>query len=108
MGIQAQIPAALCSIHNFIRFHDPAEGRLPDADYFLGGTHAANWEQAPAEDHSAVHNDLHLMRDRIAEAMWVDYQCILRERHTLGDHSDDDDLLSDQGISEDDEPDALG
>ncbi|KAG2052928.1 hypothetical protein BDR06DRAFT_1009067 [Suillus hirtellus] len=101
MDIQAQIPAALCSLHNFIHSHDPAEGRLPDADYSLGDVHATNWEQGAGEEHPAACNDLHLMRDRIAEAMWVDYQCILQERHTLGD--DNDNNFSDQGILEDEE-----
>jgi hypothetical protein len=99
MGIQAQIPAALCGIHNFIRFHDPAEGRLPDADYLPDDAPAANSEGAPAGNRVPAHDDLHLMRDGIAEAMWVDYQHILRERHGLED--DDNDDLSDQDISED-------
>ncbi|KAG1881550.1 hypothetical protein C8R48DRAFT_585947, partial [Suillus tomentosus] len=101
MDIQAQILAVLCSLHNFIRSHDPAEGRLPDADYSLGDACAANLEQEAGEEHPAACNDLHLMRDRIAEAMWVNYQHILQERHTLGD--DNDDNFSDQGISEDEE-----
>ena len=25
MGIQAQVPPALCALHNFIRYHDPSE-----------------------------------------------------------------------------------
>lgn len=96
MGVQAQIPAALCSVHNFIRLHDPAEGNLPDADHPIGDAHTANWEQEPAENHPARHDDVHLMRDRIAEAMWVDYQRILQER------GDDNDDLS-EGIAEEDE-----
>jgi hypothetical protein len=98
MSIQAQIPAALCSIHNFIHFHDRAEGTLPDEGHSLGDAHAANWEQGLVED-LAAHDDLHVMRDHIAEAMWVDYQRILQERRDLGDDNDS----SDQGISEDDE-----
>jgi hypothetical protein len=28
LQVQAQIPAALCTIHNFIHYHDPGEGPL--------------------------------------------------------------------------------
>ncbi|KAG2130980.1 uncharacterized protein EDB93DRAFT_1255636 [Suillus bovinus] len=100
MDIQAQIPVALCSIHNFIHLHNPAEGRLPDANYSLGDAHAANWEQEEVEEHPAACNNLHLMHDHIAKAMWVDYQRIVQERHNLGD---DNDNFSNQGISEDDD-----
>ncbi|KAG2056069.1 hypothetical protein BDR06DRAFT_881014, partial [Suillus hirtellus] len=96
MGIQAQIPAALCSIHNFICLHDPAEDNLPDMDHPIGNAHTANWEQEPAENHPAGHNDVYLMHDCITEVMWVDYQCILQER------GDDNDDLS-EGIAEKDE-----
>ncbi|KAG2051893.1 hypothetical protein BDR06DRAFT_1010012 [Suillus hirtellus] len=97
MGIQAQIPAVLYSIHNFIRLHDSAEGNLPDTDHSIGNAHTVNWEQEPAENHPVGHNNVHLMHNHIAEVMWVENQCILQER------GDDNDDLSDQGIAEEDE-----
>ncbi|KAG1865133.1 hypothetical protein C8R48DRAFT_772837 [Suillus tomentosus] len=97
MSVQARMPAVLCSIHNFIHLHDPAEGNLPDMDHPISDAHTTNWEQEPAENHPVGHNDVHLMRDCIAEVMWVDYQHILQER------GDDNDDLSDQGIAEEDE-----
>jgi hypothetical protein len=100
MSIQVQIPAALYSIHNFIHFHDPGEGKLPDTDYPGGGMHGANLEQEPVEaEASAAHNDLRLRHDRIAEEMWVDYQRILQERTDFQVANDDEDFLE-QGYDE--------
>jgi hypothetical protein len=78
MDIQAQIPAALCCIHNFIRFHDLSEGVLPEDYLDAHSTHTANWEQA-AEEAPTANNNLHAQRDLIAHAMWVEYQRILEE-----------------------------
>ena len=40
LEIQARIPAALCSIHNFIRTHD-ASDQLEDEELFYGNRHHA-------------------------------------------------------------------
>jgi hypothetical protein len=101
MDIQAQIPAVLCCIHNFIRFHDPSEGVLPEDYSDTHSTHTANWEQA-AEEAPAANNELHAQRDLIVHAMWVEYQHILEERCVLG--NDDNNVSND----EDDEYDEYG
>jgi hypothetical protein len=101
MDIQAQIPAALCSIHNFIRLHDTAEGPLPDANTSTKTTHHQDLDsERRAEEADSVGDgedcdDVGGMHDDIAEQMWLDYQRVLRER--LGDglgmdsESEDDD-----------------
>lgn len=98
MDIQAQIPAALCSIHNFIRLHDAAEGPLPDTTgpYHDGRCTGYQEERGEVDDlnyHATGDEDVRAMRDRIAEQMWLDYQRVLRERDELG--VDSDDLLDD-------------
>jgi hypothetical protein len=93
MEIQAQIPAALCAIHNFIRSYDPDEGDPPadhpndddsdeenrplereDGDPELDDTIVAVEEDDDERRQGSA------MRDRIATAMWVHYQRIVLER----------------------------
>jgi hypothetical protein len=87
MEIQAQIPAALCTMHNYIRVHDPTNGNLPADD---GDDEDGYLEDGPAdvltEDEVAAMEDNGYdfcqgaaMRDRIAAAMWTQYQCIVVE-----------------------------
>jgi hypothetical protein len=42
MTIQAQIPAALCALHNFIHIHDPQEEELADEEYPNQGGHTSD------------------------------------------------------------------
>ncbi|KIJ18010.1 hypothetical protein PAXINDRAFT_26137, partial [Paxillus involutus ATCC 200175] len=76
LDIQAQIPAALCMIHNFILVLDLAEGDLPEAPIVIirGDAPAAAMEMGGAQDEGRV------TRNNIAQAMWSDYQNILAER----------------------------
>ncbi len=84
--IQARVPAAACAIHNFISCHDPIEGNLPgDIDLEVEEAreaNAADISDAPAlevaSEASKARHDAR--RDRIATAMWNQYQGILRER----------------------------
>jgi hypothetical protein len=79
MNIQAQIPSALCAIHNFICEHDPEEGSLASND-FLDRAHFA-----PATEVEGVEAGDDQRHEDIANAMWVDYQRVLAERNLLGD-----------------------
>lgn len=111
LDIQAQIPAAACAIHNFIRHHDPDDSDISfemddnadgdgdgDRDEHPGPT--AVQATAAAELREATAN-----RDRIAEAMWRDYQRILRERGSsrgLSTDNDDDDDSDGDALEDED------
>lgn len=95
LQIQAQIPAALCTIHNIIRLHDPQEGPLPDADE---PPDEDGVEQLAAvtddEDDVQDRNEMSGIRNRIAGAMWEQYQQVVRERELAGvEDLDIEDLL---------------
>lgn len=93
--IQAQIPSALCAIHNFIYVHDPIEDdESSDSDeadnnegYAMDDAHnmddPVNYLAANSDDGARE------LRDQIAEGMWADYQRILRER-SIEENSDSD------------------
>jgi len=107
LDIQAQIPAALCTIHNFIRFHDPSEGAIPD-DMDVGfdngrdsGDLGEHDDAAAAEgyDDEESHR-VTTMRNRIAEAMWIDYQRVQEERNLIGQV----DMESPEPSDDEDEP----
>src|ERR1700733_3755611 len=77
--IQAQIPAALCAIHNFIRIHDPQEEELEDNGDTNSGGHTGDGfarQVSNIEGNDAVTH----RRNMIAQAMWSSYQHILQER----------------------------
>ena len=99
LDIQAQIPTALCAVHNFICLHDPDEGLIPGLDLPVfqedqaGGSFAA--EPNDLEDGGGGST----RRDEIAQAMWEDYQRVLAER----DISDENENLDDFGIDSEDE-----
>jgi hypothetical protein len=84
MDIQARIPAALCTIHNFISIHDPTEKVIladDDDDDAPAG-------DAPAAPAIAV-DEPSVRRDQIAQEMWEDYTM----RRTIGDaevHNNDE------------------
>jgi hypothetical protein len=42
MTVQAQIPAVLCVLHNFIHIHDPHEQDLPGEEYHDQGGYAGD------------------------------------------------------------------
>lgn len=88
MEIQAQIPPAMCAIHNFIHNHDP-----DDAAQYLSGDeeHDVNSNPGQTQENdfgvlaaaavtSAEKTRSEEKRDRVAQAMWDDYQRVLHER----------------------------
>jgi DDE superfamily endonuclease len=92
MEVQARIPVALSALHNFIRLHDPEEGSLSDIHNHhalndTDGLRVRNLNDAMFEVEE-VREEVDARRDRIAEAMWVDYQRICQERG-IGIDSDD-------------------
>ena len=81
LTVQASIPAALCSVHNFIQTYDPDEGDLPVEILPLiehsTTTHDGHQVIDPGDEGTRELREFH---DNIAVAMWEDYQCLLGER----------------------------
>ena len=75
---QARIPAALCTIHNFIWEFDSSEGKLSADNFSFGDGDTNGYTEASGG------NDRSDSRwDRIASDMWRDYQRILEEKGML-------------------------
>jgi hypothetical protein len=94
MNIQAQIPTALCAIHNFIRMHDPEE-----TDEMLLETQPSidsedSDSQFPVMDMMRENTEASMRRDQIAQEMWEDYLQVLYDRgiSDIVDPLDDDDF----------------
>ncbi|SRR6266576_3813981 len=118
MEIQACIPAALAAIHNFIRINDSEDVKLTlpvsveAENHRFGGVAAGDDELGrdlpraarggepddnaplPAEGSTATER-----RDQIAQAMWVQYQEVLRARVEAEEGSEEED--SSEGIESD-------
>jgi hypothetical protein len=77
MCLQARIPPALGAIHNFIRIHDPDEINEIALEEFDG---VGTCELAVGPASAAERARAMAKRDRIAEAMWLEYQTVLQER----------------------------
>jgi hypothetical protein len=104
LAVQARIPAALCTLHNFIRHHDPEEGALPK----LSDAGHHNAYQDATADQGEVEGEVeegggNARRDEIAQAMWDDYQRILAERLANGDDGDDEDEEGEEEEEEEEE-----
>jgi hypothetical protein len=109
LQIQAQIPATMCTIHNFIRLHDPQEGPLPDAG--SDGDLAEDEEEVVAAvDEEEAPNDMKHLCNHIVEDMWTQYQQVLSEWALASDDDvDDEDLLEfGDGESADEDEDMDG
>ena len=101
LEIQARIPAALCSIHNFIRTHDQfdQDEDLVEPDY---GGHDDYHDIGEA---AALGPDEPSARwDQIAQQMWDDYVEIFNERdHEAQEDGDEGDSKDEVGQFEDDD-----
>jgi len=83
--VQAQIPAALCAIHNFIRIHDGEEEE--EEDIVDQQNDAGDLFVRQGEDQRAENDAVVARRNNIAQKMWREYQAILQTRQ---EDSDDD------------------
>lgn len=83
--VQAQIPAALCAIHNFIRLHDSQEDEEQEDGCIHGRAEAGDdvVRQVGFVEANGDNNGVVQRRDNIAQAMWNDYQHILQERNQM-------------------------
>jgi len=90
--VQAQIPAALCAVHNFIRIHDPTEETVVvgDDDQVNQQANAGDVFVHQIEYNEAVDGGVAARRDQIAQRMWQDYLQVLEVRQQEDDGADDD------------------
>jgi hypothetical protein len=87
MDVQAQIPAALAALHNFILTHDPTDlDRFPEAQCMddQPGVRTPNEINIGSLASGITTRNEKIRaeqkRDRIAAEMWEDYQRVLAER----------------------------
>jgi hypothetical protein len=87
LDIQARIPVALCTIHNFIREHDPDEGELFAQETLVDHDEVDDADVAyyAAVDVEDGEMDMGATRDQIATEMWEAYM-------SLQDTLDDEEL----------------
>jgi hypothetical protein len=103
LDIQARIPAALCTVHNFILVHNPKEGDLPQAPVVVARdghhlNHTADAVVAEVAGGAQGTEANHTMRDDITQAMWMDYQHVLAARCAAGQDSDDESFDSEDNV----------
>lgn len=92
-NLQNIIPSALIAIHNFIRYYDPNEGKLPGFEEPLadpgddtgdieayGVTQLQPTTVAQHQSAAAARRAVDDRRDQIAQAMWDSYQEVLMQR----------------------------
>ena len=85
MQIQAQIPAALAALHNFIWQYDPKEICMFKDNQPFDFLMCAHLESAGELGRGQVRLDERTQanerHDRIAAAMWEQYQCYIELSH---------------------------
>ena len=103
--VQAQIPSALCAIHNFIRIHDSQEGEIANPQNSEYSSSVPN----PGDDgvrqmnymEDDILDDATIRWDKIAQEMWNSYQSVLQAREAdENDSENDDDEVEDDNITE--------
>lgn len=105
--VQAQIPSALCAIHNFIQIHDSKSIQVPTGTGNPGDN--LNEVRQCEEDTNVMVSqvdDVDVRRDKIAEDMWTSYQIILEARRhgDMGENESDlEDSDEEEEASEDEE-----
>lgn len=78
LATQTKIVTALCVLHNFIRVHNPDEdlGQLDEVERRSPSRVASDFGGTVSPQEKARAKD---KRDRIANAMWQDYQDYLQQ-----------------------------
>ena len=112
--LQAQIPAALIALHNFIRLHSQRDEEDGEGDE-TEGEDVSDRDEGPVDNLDAAvdtgDDATKAWRDSIAEAMWVDYQRVLQERSAHDEAMDVDSEDNDDAYSNrdgDDGGDGIG
>ena len=106
MEVQARIPAALATIHNFISIHNPHDRPISSTSNGVAVGMYDNVDEDVTFVEALGPNDSDLRRDTIAQKMWDDYVFICAERgidDTDGMESelDDDSDLDDSDFNSD-------
>ena len=96
LDIQAQIPTALCAIHNFIHIHDSDEGELLETRDLHNQDHNI-FSEVSIEEEEELGIEMSAKWYQIAQAMWLNYQQVLIEAD-VQDFDPLDDELSDEVI----------
>jgi hypothetical protein len=80
MAIQAHIPSAICTVHNFIRFHDADDIHdfLPNVQDQNPGEFYGELAAGPAICVEKERSEI--KRDNIVQAMWESYQDLVNDR----------------------------
>jgi len=94
LDIQAQIPSALCAIHNFIRQYDFEEDVL-DLDFPDLDNADPEFEFESFTDREGSTDAGGLLRDQIAKMMWEDYLRVLDDQSIEGLDGFDDENITD-------------
>jgi hypothetical protein len=83
--VQAQIPAALCTIHNFIHLHHSQEREEAEEESTHGRAEAGDdiVRQVGFIEVDDNNDAVVQRRDSIAQAMWIDYQRLLQEQNQM-------------------------
>ena len=87
------VPAALCTIHNFIQIHNPEKGPVPNdnpVDGDGGNNEGSGHNLEPIEDEGLEEECT--LRDQIADQMWEDY-IVIRQECELDDDDDNSDIF---------------
>jgi hypothetical protein len=102
MDIQAQILAALCALHNFIREHESDDDDQTLKQDSMAGIESNDntiFVQAAGLDIIDKDNIMAVRQDAIAQSMWDDYQ-----QRIFGRHLDADDVGTDNDSDDNDIP----
>lgn len=82
MKIQAQIPPALCALHNFIRYHDPSDitdfDNVPNLGTGSELEHGEHGELSTGAVGPPERERAGTRRDQIANEMWDQYLLCLQ------------------------------
>ena len=94
--VQAQIPSALCAIHNFIRIHHSNEGEMTNLKNSEYSSSIPNPGDNGVLQMNYVEeaNDVTVHRDKIAQDMWDSYQRVLEVREGNEEDENEDDNLT--------------
>ncbi|KAI6148840.1 hypothetical protein BKA82DRAFT_132958 [Pisolithus tinctorius] len=82
-----QHQTALCAIHNFICIHNLSEGELPEdlPTTFKDGHAGSGLEAQGVAEVDDSNLEAQALHDHLTQAMWDDYQALLRAREAVGD-----------------------
>ena len=109
--VQAQIPAALCALHNFIQMHsydasEESHQSDDDNDDLNGDAPGPEASDIPLVSDIPDDDDAKAWQDEIAEMMWMAYQQILEHRGERiavdGEESEQGERSSDDEESDED------